>query len=504
VKTTTAPSDDTGVSTPRDGKRRGFFRAVWEFFAAMKTAVALLIVLFFRAVWDFFASMKTAVVLLIVLAVVSVYGTAAEEYSALRLFGMKDLYHTAFYTALLALIGISLTVCGINRFGATWRATFRPKLSVSSKQIAAMQRSETLPSDGSLEDAATKVETALHAGSYHVSRVAEKEDVLLYAAKGRFGMWGPYLTHLSILFIFVGAIIGNRLGLDGFAIIKEGGYTETAYVRATAQETELGFRVKLMKFAIEYDENHNPTAYKSDLQVYQGDELVAGKVIDVNHPLTYDGVSFFQSNFGVSEIVLKIVSPNGETAWVPLAVDTESVQGRKRYSMTGMGFKQIVLGGRRLTIFARAFEPDYLGGDELSASDLPINPAVWVMVNDRLPEYKGLDAWADLGWLTQDGYGDFKGYRITLDDVVDYTGLQVVRNPGLPVVYAGFGLMLIGVFVAFYVPRKVVRVRVSPAKTGLSSVASAKEGVTVAVGGTSRGEPSAFDWDFARLRDALK
>lgn len=447
----------------------------------------------FAPVWDFFASMKTAIVLLLALALASVYGTMVEQYETLRIFGTKDFYHTAFYTALLVLIGISLTVCSINRFGSTWRAVFRPKVSATAKQIAGMQLSETLEYQGDVADAVGRTETALRSASYHVVRESEKDDGLLYASRGRLGLWGPYLTHVSVLLIFVGAILGNRLGLDGYAVIREGESTGSAYVRAIDMDKNLGFRVGLRKFKIEYDANHNATAYKSDLQVYEGKKVVASKVIDVNHPLTYRGVSFFQSDFGVQGVVLKVVSPAGETAWVPLTVDTQTQGGRKTYSMVDMGFKQISLGGKRLTVFVHQFSPDFLGGDELSASDLPINPAVWVMVNDRLPEYKGKDAWFDLGWLTCEGYGDFKGFKVSLEDVVDYTGLQVVRNPGLPVVYAGFGLMLLGVFVSFYVPRKVIRVRAS----------AGKHGVSVVIGAMCRGDASAVEGDFARVRNAL-
>jgi cytochrome c biogenesis protein ResB len=37
-----------------------------------------------------------------------------------------------------------------------------------------------------------------------------------------------------------------------------------------------------------------------------------------------------------------------------------------------------------------------------------------------------------------------------VEEVVDYTVLQVTKNPGIPVIYAGFGLMLMGIFISFY------------------------------------------------------
>ena len=493
MKSETATGEETGASVVGKRKSTGFFRAIW----------------------GLFASMKTAVVFLLVLAVVSVYGTLVEQYPALRVFGVTELYHTPFYTFLLALIGISLAVCSINRFGSTWRAMFHPKVVVSDKQIAGMMRAETLSWEGDVKGAADKAETALRAGSYHLLRADENGDSVLYAAKGRLSIWGPYLTHLSILAIFVGAILGNQLGLDGVTAVKEGGYADTAYVRKTEwvgwpawmlarlagrpcvrkteREQQLGFRVALQKFTVQHDAHHNPTAYQSDLEILDGGRLVMRKVIDVNHPLTYKGVSFFFFFYGLTSVLLKVTGPGGETAWLPFDVDTQSEMQTKRYSMPGIAFKQISIGDKKLTVYVRDIVPDYVGGEEINASDLPINPAIQVLVNDRLPEYKGLDAWSDRVWLTESESALLKGYKITLENVADYTVLQVVRNPGLPIVYTGFGLMLVGVFVSFYVTRKVIRIRISPSKKGAS----------VAVGATSRADASAFDRDFARLHEAF-
>ena len=461
------------------------------------------------ALWSFFSSMKTAVVLLLVLAGASVVGTLIPQngspeayieaydwagYAALRTLGLTDLYHSGWYTSLLALISLNLLVCSINRFGIAWRRTFRPKVGVTQKQITNMQRSEKLSCAGTAEDAAAGIETALRAGSYHVSGERQGDGISLYAAKGRLGIWGPYLTHLSVLAIFAGAILGNRLGFDGYTIINEGGYADSCYVRRAHREKDLGFRVALRRFTIEHDKAHNPTGYKSDLRVYDGGRVAARKVIDVNHPLTYKGVSFFQSDYGLAGLILSIKAPDGEAARVTFDITTQDGEYGKEYVISGESFKQVQIGGKTLTVFVHNFAPDYVGGAEVNASFMPINPAPQIMVNDRLPEYKGLDAWSNLGWIAESKSADYKGFTITVEDAVRYTGLQVARNPGLPVVYSGFGLMLVGVFVSFYVTHRIMRIRISPAKGG----------VAVMAGAVSRGGPSGFDTDFDRLRETLR
>lgn len=470
---------------------------------------------FIEAIWGFFSSMKTAITLLLILAAGSVVGTVvpqvsmgatAEEISAkygavgyrlVHAVQLDSAYDSWWYLGLIVLIGINLAVCSLNRFKAVKRRVFHPQVVATEKQISGMQRVETLRTRMSVSEAGAAVETALRSSSYHVLGAEDAGDHVIYAAKGRLSFWGPYLTHLSILVIFIGAVVGAKLGFSGFTSIDEGRYTDQCYTRK-GDAKPLGFKLALKDFTIGYDKAHNPTSYRSELEAVEGDQVVRKKTIDVNHPLTYKGISFYQSDFGLSEVVLKVTAPNGETKRLAFAVRKQQSDHGTQYVLVGasgdMAFEQFVLAGKRLTVFAHDLAPDYIGGEKVSLTDMPLNPAVRVMVNDRMPAYKGMDAWTDLGWIEESKSAGYKGYKIGVADVVDYTALQVARNPGLPVVYGGFGLMLIGVFVSFYVSRRSVRVRVT----------GGAEGVVALIGGNSRTDPDVFDTDFSRVREILK
>ena len=461
-----------------------------------------------EALWALFSSMKTAIVLLLILALGSVAGTVIEQnqppevylkaygqagYGLLRALGLTDVYHSAWFTALMALIGVNLAVCSINRFGIAWRRTFRPEVDVTPERVSGMTRSERFELRVSVKDAAAKLTGALRSRGYHVNPSASGDRVSLHASKGRISIWGPYLTHVSILVIFVGAILGGFLGFDGYATIPEGGSISAYYPTGSDEPASLGFEVALDKFSIDHDARRNPTAYKSDLMVRDGGKQVARKVIDVNHPLTYRGVSFYQSDYGLAGVVLKITAANGETETLRFDVTSRSTPQGRVYAIADMPFQQVSLGGKKVTVFVHNLVPDYVGGKRLNASMLPLNPAVNVMINERFPEYKGLDAWKPLGWLTESASASRDGFTVKLEDVVSYTGLQVASNPALPVVYAGFALMIIGVFVSFYVTNRTLR----------ATIDSAGEGAVVTVGAQSRAEPEAFDVDFGRIRETL-
>lgn len=460
-----------------------------------------------NALWTVFSSMRTAVVLIILLAAASVIGTIIPQnaspqdylrhgpgvYAALKALGLTDLYHSGWYELILVLVGTNLAVCSINRFNRTWKQVCHPAIAIGHARIAKMQGSQTVRGARDVDETAEKVRAALRAARYSVREERNGDEISIYASKGTASLWGPYFTHVSILVIFLGAVVGSLLGFDGYTTITEGRSTSTYFMSHSEQRADLKFRVALKEFYIEHDNNHNPTAYKSDLRVYEGDKLAARKVIDVNHPLTYRGVSFYQTDYGIVGFYLLVTGPNGESVRLPVGVETKNGPEGKGYVVSEHQPRRIRIGNKDLSIFVHAFAPDYVGGSKINASFMPIHPAAEIMVNDRFPEYKGSDAWSNLGWIPLADSAVYKGWRITVESVVDYTGLQVASNPGLPAVYAGFAILLLGVFLSFYVTRMVVRAGIVPAGGGS----------LLTIAAVSRSDTTVSEREVARLREAV-
>jgi cytochrome c biogenesis protein len=62
----------------------------------------------------------------------------------------------------------------------------------------------------------------------------------------------------------------------------------------------------------------------------------------------------------------------------------------------------------------------------------------------------------------------FKPYTFFVEtmDSKFYTGLQVSRDPGVPLVWAGFVSIIIGLFVTFFLSNRMIWVRLSRRKKG--------------------------------------
>lgn len=79
-----------------------------------------------------------------------------------------------------------------------------------------------------------------HNGEYH-----------LFAQKTAWCRLGVYVVHLSILVIFIGAIIGSLAGYKGYVTIVEG-TSVNAFEGRNGQKMPLGFEVLCEKFNVEF------------------------------------------------------------------------------------------------------------------------------------------------------------------------------------------------------------------------------------------------------------
>lgn len=460
-----------------------------------------------KALWDLFSSMKTAIVLLLLLAAVSMGIT----FYTMRGRDATPYYHSVWYSLLLILIGINLTVCSINRFGMAWRRTYAPSIEVNPTQLKKAATSFSAKAAGTPEELAEKAAAVLRKCAYVVTKGTKDGAVMLHASKGRFSIWGPYLTHLSLLVIFLGAIYGGLVGYEGYITIHEGERTNQYQLTKTDKLANLNFDLGLDSFNMPYETKieidprtkqefitHALTSYQSNVKVYEGsDKPVFEKSIEMNRPLSYKGISFFQTSYGIDSVELKITAPNGESAETSFPIITE--QGQRfdfARNETGLAILKPEMGGSTLWILGTDFIPDYIpeNGEHQFISGAPVNPAISLRVTQPESDPSMAHGSWELSELLQIGQDfKYKGFTITFTGVRKNTVLSVSRNPGLPIIYFGFGLLLLGVFTAFYLSHKVLRVHIAPA---------GKQAIVVA-GVISRADPAIFVKDMARLKDAI-
>jgi cytochrome c biogenesis protein len=267
------------------------------------------------------------------------------------------------------------------------------------------------------------IEAVLHRRGWKTQHAETDKDRVIAGQKGAWTRTGVYIVHTSILIIFAGAIVGHFLGFKGNVMIPETKKTAGIFTSETQAPFDLGFEVRCDMFEIEFYDNGMPKEYRSKLTVIENDVEVLTKEIEVNSPLKYKGITFYQSSYeGYRDFLVTLTdAENGisRTFVVPFQQQVEWPE------------KNIVFG----IVNAEAIK------------DRVVRMKVWFKSADQPPVVLWLDSLAE-------SPAD-KAYTIKVKQMYA-TGLQVAKDPGVWLVYLGCGLMMLGLFIAFFMSHQRV------------------------------------------------
>ena len=392
--------------------------------------------------WSFFASVKLALFTLVTLAITSIIGTIipqkktfieyADQYgkSTAKLFeilNIGDMYNSWWFLALLCLLSINLIICSFDRFPNVWKQIKADNLATPLKRLERMNQKVTWTSKLSMQETLDDLKKKMHAKGWKTQSKESEEGTFLFSQKGAWSRTGVYIVHTSILVIFVGAIIGALYGFKGGMSIPEGSASDRIWSFSQEKYLPLGFTVRCDKFEIEYYRNGMPKDYRSNLTVLKDGKEVYSTPIEVNSPMIYKGITFYQSSYeGSRNFILNVT--NLETG--KKQQFTVPFQEQTAWQEEGLRFGII---NAEATRQQRIVRMKIWFKDEFSA------PSVFWMEAGKTATIERQKA----------------KYRFEAKQMYS-TGLQVAKDPGVWTVYIGCTLMLLGLYVAFFLSHKRV------------------------------------------------
>lgn len=444
---------------------------------------------FVQQIWDFFCSLKLTLFVLITLAITSIIGTVIPQYPNIderywgtisagrkllyERLGFFDMYHSWWFLALLALFSVNLIACSIKRLPHVFKFVSEPATILSETQQKIFP-SKDLKLSGSLDDSRDKLSAFLlsHFSSPTITQVGNQYH--LFAQKNAWCRLGVYVVHFSILVIMAGTIIGNVWGYKGFVAIVEGETISVIKAR-NGKDVALGFEVKCDQFTVSFYDapggggpSQMPKEFKSILTLTENGKEVPGykhaRVV-VNEPLSYKGITFYQSSYGQandpSAFFFTVKNrANGKTEQIALRPGTQT-----RLS-----------DGRLTSIVDLTDNPGEGTAAVLSVSDNGAEPKFFKVFknNPALDELRG----------------DTLIFTFIGTDARMYTGLQVNKDPGVWVVWTGCIMMCLGLCIAFFMSHKRVWIVV-------------QHGYARIYGNASKNQP-AFLTEFEALAEELQ
>ena len=464
-------------------------------------------------IWKFFASLKLTIILFIILTISSIIGTlllqkpletispyirykASLPYSVIKSFdflGFFDLYHSKWFLILLLLLCVNLVVCSIERFKITLKRLAPGNKILDDNLKKELKNVVEIETKKNTQQILKTIHNHFHKkrilfivltiilgvpilygcinlgahvfwwiftivialayiafNFYHILRKPQIfEDNNIYYEQGKLGRFGVYVTHLSIILILIGGMIGATFGIEGSLFIKEGEAKGSISARGKGL-LPLPFQVECVDFDVSfYDKTERPKEYTSLLKIIKDGEIKKQKKIEVNDPLKFMGYYFYQSSYeksGIERISLKLIN---------------KIKKESQEIKLSDFHKEINFTNQKLSLKIIDYKENFEGFGpslKLSVKKGKKEESFWVF-----KKYPNFDC---------DNRTDNFCFQFIDLKQAYFTGLQVSKDPGVPIVWAGCIILILGLIITFFYPHRKIWAQVLDGKVIIAGASS--------------------------------
>jgi cytochrome c biogenesis protein len=370
----------------------------------------------------------------------------------------------------------------MNRLPVSWSLFRKRSVPEEAHVFRNQPPKQTILVERALDQEAARIENLLRKRYSRVQRKDTDQGSFLTGGRGYYSYFGVYLIHFSILIILAGAMIGFFFGFDAYVEIPEGGSIDTVQLKGRTGLKKLDFSVRCDRFSVDYYEDGTPKSYRSDLTFMRSDTVIHQGQVLVNHPAVVEGVRFYQSNFGSA--------PSGEVV-IGIRKGYEKMQTIT--SRAGKAFDLPEKGGKAKIL---RMEEDFMNmgpAVKISIRSAKGEFQFWVFENIEQIRKANPGITEHISVLNP---GLFPPYVFSLEmlQAKHYTGLQVTRDPGVPVVVAGALLLVLGFMTVFFYAQRQIWINLG--RQGTST--------RISIVGKTNKNPVGLDREIERLIGQIK
>ena len=375
-----------------------------------------------------FAQLQNAIFLLLVIAIFSILGTIIEQdksldyyqnqyssifffdkvnlFQIIIFFGINHVYRTWWFFTLLFLFGSCLIVCTFLQQFPLLKLARRCNFKFNVQEFENQEYFTILNFFYFF-----LILNNFKAKKYNIFQ--QKRIVYIY--KGILGRFAPIVVHLAMLLILIGNVIAALGSFNSQELIVKGEIFQLQNIITKNYFSNLPENsVRINDFWIEYGQNNNVEQFYSDLSILDKDGIEKiQKTNNVNLPLRFQALTFYQTDWNVIGLRIKF---NEQIYQLPLN-----------------NLPQI---------------------KNLNISWIPINK-----LNDKglifiINNLKGtFSLYSNNGeFLGTFTLGDsiIDNFKLEVIEFVNETGLQIKLDPGIPLIFFGFGLLMISSLISYF------------------------------------------------------
>lgn len=374
------------------------------------------------------ANLNIAIFLLLCIAFLSIFGTIIEQDQSLSYYqqnypvfagkwlyinwqiimhlGLYHVYTTWWFFLLLFLFFLSLMICTFSRQLPSLRNARNWKFLQKKQSMRKFKDHKILE-----KQLFSNIIYSLNIRSYYVFQ--RRSNV--YAYKGLLGRIAPIFVHISIVLTFTGAIIGLFGGFLVQEMIPSGEIFRVQNVLKAGNRSHLPDIVgRINDFNITYNTDTSIKQFLSSVSLLdnQGNDLIH-TTISVNSPLRFKGITFYQTDWQINALRLQI--------------------------------------GRSMNI-QQELHKIKVGDTYIWVCNLPCNDIKGISlvvtgVDNKILLYDSFGVLVKTLLINQ--RIQINDSSLIIKEVMVSTGLQIKADPGITIVYIGFFILIISVFISY-------------------------------------------------------
>ena len=318
--------------------------------------------------------------------------------------GLDHIYRTWWFFLLIFSFAISLTICSFIQQLPSLKVARRCQFFRIFHQFYRLKLFIT-----KLNISFTDIFLRLQKKNFSIFQ----QKNILYCYKGLIGKVTPLVVHFSMLFVLFGTIIGSFFGLKSQELVPK---TEIFSIQNLLNVDNIALvpkvSTRINDFWINYTSEKKVLQFYSDLSILDiyGNEIIQ-KTVCVNSPLVYNQIYFYQTDWELNGIRFEDKKKN--IFEYPLVNVFDS---QKRIWLTWISNQQL-FNNKLILLF-----------DNLQGYCSIYNENGIFIKNMELNEF-------------------YQNTKIL--DILVSTGLQIKTDPGIPLIYFGFFILILSVFLSY-------------------------------------------------------
>ena len=304
------------------------------------------------------------------------------------------IFKSPWFLATSALLTINLLACTCRRLGAILkkRSSFPAVLEQEGKHRF-LELGNCLP-----ERAVKEASAELRRLGFRLRVQTIQQGTMISGSKNGWATLGSPLLHLAMVLVIAGSVVGGAFGQEKYYEVAVPG-------KALLSRDGYPFDLNIKKFHVDTYEDGTAKQYTSSVEVLSANQTALEKTVSVNNPLHYQGIKVYQTAFGYH------------------------LQGAVRDENRSVDFE------------VEEGDSIFLGGP--AKLELAVQWPRYYVFSNGVPFTMGI---AELGEPI-----NILSKEIVFTNRSTYTGLQVKKDPGLPLIWAGFILFLLALPMRLYI-----------------------------------------------------